>query len=233
MSNFNNVWVWGDPMGASTYPKGKARSYADDMLGSQWLVMRTVTRKEFYRTLQLWRDLLHQRNGDIDLLHKVLEYDLEAKRLNVRNVQAYIADRVDRSQPAIHKYLQMIDIAALESELSNNYLYNDGKSHIVYDSAVSTWKPSKAEIRLKMAHIPRDCAAGYDGCKGNTQNGKFAICYPCHVKVSNDGKGFPEWLLSETRRIENDHRKYAVNACYEDHYGTISIDEADSYLDAA
>lgn len=231
---FDSVWTWGDPMGTATYPKGKPRSYADALVGSQWLNMRIVTRKEFYRTLYLWQDMLHRRNGDIDLLHKVLELDIEAKRLGITNVQEYIAEGIDRTRQAVSLYQQMIDMDAIQQELATNYLHNDEKLPSIYDGSEATnWQPSEKEIRKKRVSIPRMCAAGYDGCKGDTRHGKIAICYSCHVKVVNEGRGMPEWLLEEMRRIERDHRKETINACYEDHYGTISIDEADSYLDAA
>ena len=229
----DDVWLYGDPMGTATYPKGKPKSYADALVGSQWQVMRIVTRKEFYRTLYKWQELLHQRNGDIDLLHEVLKYDIEAKRNGISNVQEYIASRIDRTRQAVSLYQQMIDMNAIQDELATNYLHNDENSAFIIDGSQSTWQPSKRTVERKISTIPRDCAAGYDGCKGNTQNGKLALCYPCHVKVVNEGQGMPEWLLSEMTRIRRDHYHQAVNACYEDYYGTMSLDEAETYLDAA
>lgn len=110
--------------------------------------------------------------------------------------------------------------------------HSSEKSHSINRGLL--YEPTKKEIRHKMAQLPRPCAAGYQGCRGNTQHGKVALCYPCHVKVKSnaDDALMPEWLISEIKRIESEHRKAAIEACYHDHYGTVSLDELENYLNA-
>ena len=153
-------------------------------------------------------------------------------RSGVKDIQSYIAHRLNTSQPRVSRLLTLASITKTGEELTD-YEYEPVKTSFISDTSLTNWYPSQKQIKKKMASIPRICAAGYEGCKGTTNSGKLAICYPCHVKIIADGKGMPQWAIEEESRIRRDHYKVAVDACFEDYYGTISIDEAESYLDAA
>lgn len=98
---------------------------------------------------------------------------------------------------------------------------------------ITAWKPSKAEIKRKMASKPRICG----WCGELSVSGAKTLCFSCYREsiqdpIRYDGhlKG---WLGEELRRIENEHREWAVNQLYLDHYGTISLEQYERMVDAA
>ena len=128
----------------------------------------------------------------------------------------------------------LISFARIEEEI-RAYEYLGETSYGISEGQMQNWYPSKKEIEHKAASIPRMCAVGHKGCKGETRNGKVAICYNCHVKLKTESPFslLPDWIVSEEKRIRREHYKEAVNACFEDYYGTVSIDEYEYYSDAA
>lgn len=78
------------------------------------------------------------------------------------------------------------------------------------------WQPTRNQVRSKMAHLPRRCAAhGSTDCKGTT-GGTFALCYSCYQKYGIRGE-WPEWLYTEANALETEHRELAINELYREH----------------
>lgn len=89
---------------------------------------------------------------------------------------------------------------------------------------VSRWSPTREQINKKRASIPRQCAGGFSGCMETTYNNRVPLCKSCHEHVAGKPSGIPMWILQEADRIERDHYRQAVDACYEEYYRTVAID---------
>lgn len=223
-SKFDNVWQWGNPF--------LRKSDARFLGGASYTVLRQIVAVEFLRTFTLWQNDIIRAETDESELIRVMFLERDAIRNDEKQVQAWIARQLNTSQARVSRLLLLASFLLMGAELTN-YEYVATNTYSIDESQLTKWYPSQKEIEKKMASIPRICAAGYDGCKGHTNTGKLAICYPCHVKIVADGKGMPRWAIEEETRIRRDHYHQAVNACFEDYYGTISLDEAEAYLDAA
>lgn len=227
---FDNVWFWGNPL------LKPPKSYASHLIDATYGVLRVVTSQNFARCLSHWRrDAMQVETNDYELLLVKL---LEEQAINdgVANVQQYIADRLNPQCSArrVSRLLRLISIANMDDELAT-YGNIVETSYSMDDGGTASWYPSKQEIERKAASIPRICAGGMDGCLGETRNGKLALCYPCHVKLKTVSPFalLGEWYIQEENRLRREHYKQAVDACFKDHYGTISIDEYESYMEAA
>jgi len=205
------------------------------MYEAHYGLLRRVVDKEFGRTLTLWYQDCIQLKTDKDELLKVLALEHEAKRLNIQDIQEYIAVRIERSQPTVSRLLELISLAYTHNELTISEYLGDNVAFIGDGEEIS-WKPSRKEIERKKKSIPRICAGSFDGCKGESGNGALPLCKPCHQKaLSQYGSSFmfPDWLQSEINRIRREHYELVKDACYKDYYGTASIEETEHYLDAA
>lgn len=103
--------------------------------------------------------------------------------------------------------------------------------HYVYRSTykLGSWTPSEPMVKKMMKSKPRTCAH----CGSHTYDGSVPLCFSCHSKLGTlRQEAWPErtqeWLPQEIRRIEREHRQWAIDACYQNYYGSISFDELDT-----
>lgn len=172
--------------------------------------------------LRIVRHLLQYHSTDLTKRQKqALEAYDEAVKCGIPPVN-YVAKRLGIKQNSASELIKRAKIR-----------YIDENFHSMDEGILITYNPTEQEIKRKMASIPRICAGSFDGCLGETRNGKVALCFPCHVRLKVEYPLIPEWYISEAQRIESEHRKLAINACHKDHYGTVSIEEYESYMDAA
>ena len=225
LSFWDDCWVWGNPLDEHPH------SYARYFHGNAYSLLREVVKNEWLRTYALWRAFTIDTRTDKDELLEVFYYFKEATEGNYKNVHEYIAARIGCSRQRVARLLSLVSIEIYQEEISS-YGHIRQNVHSINERADTTWKPSPKEVRRKMAGIKRICAGGFDGCLEDSTTGKVPLCLPCHHKVNNQYGSMPHWLLEEIKRIENEHYKAARDACYEDHHGTMSIDELESYLDA-
>jgi ribosome-binding ATPase YchF (GTP1/OBG family) len=90
------------------------------------------------------------------------------------------------------------------------------------------WSPSPKQIKSMMKSKPRTCAY----CGGETYDGSVPLCFVCHSKLKSLreevwDKRTRSWLPDEIRRIENEHRAWAVDQCYKQYYGVVDSDISD------
>lgn len=226
--NWDDCNKWGTPLHQN--PHSDSRYF----YGNTYALMRQVIQKEWLRTYTLWRrDLIDVKSNPDELL-EVAYYLKEAIDGNYKNQHEYIAARLGCDRFRVMRLLRLISIDMFQEELGSSALLGQNV-HSISEGAETTWRPSRADVRKKMAGIKRICAGGYDGCAGDSTTGKVSLCLSCHRKASEEYglmTNYPHWLLEEIKRIENEHRKASVDACYEDYHGTVSIDELESYLDA-
>lgn len=225
MSNiFDDVWFWGNPL--------TRKSYMYNLHGATYMLLREMTSQEFARTFPIWLRAQVKVDTNKDELLKVVEYSQEADKYKIQRKQEYIAHRLGCSQQRVSQLLLIVRI----DEAVKNYWYEPDTSYSVSEDKIEQWYPSKKQIEHKMASLPRICALGLSQrCTGYTNDSKLSICYACHTKVKTEDSQMllSEWVIEEENRIRREHYQKAVDACFADHYGTISIEEADSYLDAA
>ena len=228
---FDNVWFWGNPI--IKPPK----SYASALIGDTYGNLRLVTSSNFGRLLPLWaRALLEVQSDEVELLKAKL-YEQEARSYGVPRIQEYIADKLGTSQQRVSRLLLLISIANMDEQLTD-FGYDYVTSPSISESGIDSWYPSRKKIKAMMATMQKPCAATlsncYDLCFPQKRfSSKLPICPACHRELANDNSITPFWVLAEVTRIETQHRKEAIELCFKERYGTISIDEADSYLDAA
>jgi len=230
LSFWDDCWMWGsEPL--VKHPHSDARYFH----GVSDTLLRKIIDREWIRTYSLWRrDMIAIKTDENELL-EVMALFIEAHQGNYKNVQDYIAVRIGCSQPRVSRLLRMINIDIFLDEMNNYEYINQNMAFISSEAIDSTWKPSEKVIQRKKLSMPRICAGGFEGCTGDSTSGKIPLCLPCHKKASQDYGlmiSYPHWLLAEIERIRNEHYKATVDACYEDHHGTMSIDELESYLDA-
>lgn len=226
---WDNCWMWGDP-----FAEGGAQSDARYFYGNTYALLREVVKNEWVRTYSLWRkDTLDSRTN-VDELLEVVYYLKEATDGQYKNVHEYIATRLGTSRQRVARLLKFVSI---EIYLEETSLFGHIRQNMasISEAPDIMWKPSEKEIQRKKLSVARICAAGFDGCLGDSKSGKVPLCLPCHTKASQEYGlmlKYPEWLLAEIERIRNEHYKAACDACYEDYHGTMSIDELETYLDA-
>jgi hypothetical protein len=222
---FSSPWFWGNAI--------LKESYADHLLGDNYGVLRRITSIQFAKTIATWlAQTISANTNNKELIH-VMELEQYAKLHNIKPVRPFIASRIGCSDRRVHDLLRLSSLSYLDEELSNFAIFVE-TSYSISEGQLHDWYPSKKEIEHKAASIPRICSVGYDRCSGTTQNGKLAICYNCHkkLKMNNMLNLLPDWIVSEESRIRREHYNEAVNACFEDHYGTASVDTQSFYLDA-
>lgn len=228
LSLWDGCWVWGNPL--VEYPHSDARYF----YGDTYALLREVVKNEWLRTYTLWRRDLIATITDKNELLEVMYYLNEAIQDNYKNVQEYIGVRIGCDRFRVARLLRLISIDIFQEEIAN-YAHIAQNVHSISEGTIPSWKPSRSDIRRKMAGIKRICAGGFEGCTGDSRNGKVALCLSCHKQASRDYTlmtYYPHWLLEEIKRIENEHYKLSVDACHEDYHGTMSIDELETYLDA-
>lgn len=108
--------------------------------------------------------------------------------------------------------------------------------HYIYDSAykMDDWSPDPKQVKVMMKSKPRICAY----CGGQTYDGSVPLCFTCHsgLKTLREEAWDARtrgWLVPEIRRIENEHRAWAIDQLYKNHYGVVSSDEYESLANAA
>jgi hypothetical protein len=226
---YDDVRAWGNPH--LKPPKSDAVYFGEDT----YTLMRDVIGAEFSRTYALWRQNKIQAHTNDEELLEVAALEIEAKKLNIKDVQIYIAVRIGCSQQRVSLLLQLISIDRMTDEYGN-FWYTGSNLPFIGDGEEIQWSPPQEMIRKKKLAIPRICAGGFNNCSGDSTNGKVPMCFNCHTHaLRNYGSSFdyPEWLQSEIRRIETEHYAAARDACYKDRYGTLSLDEVEFYLDAS
>lgn len=225
---WDDVWMWGNPL--DEHPHSDARYFH----GNTYALLRDVIKNEWLRTYALWRRDTIDSKTDKDELLEVMYYLREATGGKYKNVHDYIAARLGCSRQRVARLLLLISIDIFQEEKSNFGHIDQNMASISVETD-TTWKPSETAIQRKKLSVSRICAYGDKGCTGESKSGKVPFCLSCHKKASHKFglmTSYPEWLLAEIERIRNEHYKLSVDACYEDHHGTISIDELESYLDA-
>jgi hypothetical protein len=229
---WEDVRTWGNPQ--LKPPQSDARYFH----GDTYRLFKAIIGTEFTRTYALWKQKLLEAKTDETELLIVASLELEAMKLNIKNVQGYIAVRIECSERRIARLLELISIDRMQDEVIN-FADLHQSTYSIGEGSVSNWYPSKKEIEAKMAKIPRPCAAVLDNhcfdmlTHPKRFSGKLPICPSCHEKLADRSGVIEFWLLSEINTIRTTLRNEAIEACFEDHYGVMSVDELENYLDAS
>jgi hypothetical protein len=108
--------------------------------------------------------------------------------------------------------------------------------HYIYDSVykLDDWSPNPKQVKAMMKSKPRICAY----CGEQTYDGSVPLCFSCHSRLGSLREETWDartrgWLMPEIRRIENEHRVWAIDQLYKTHYGTVSEDEYEALANAA
>ncbi len=166
------------------------------------------------------------QSGILSMLETALQY--QEKELTKRQKEAmtaydeaihcdqapvtYVADKLGISVPGASKLLKRAKVLTFGDFV-----------HYVSSSQykLSDWSPSAQEIKAMMKSKPRICAY----CGGKTYDGSVPLCFTCHSQLQSLREEVwdertRKWLIPEIRRIENEHRQWAVDACYKAYYRT-------------
>jgi hypothetical protein len=107
--------------------------------------------------------------------------------------------------------------------------------HYIYRSVyqMDDWSPTPQQVKAMMKARARICAY----CGGNTRDGSLPLCFECHSKLGSlreEAWNYRtrSWLAPEIRRIENEHRAWAIDQCYKAHCGAVPIEQYEFLMDA-
>jgi hypothetical protein len=107
--------------------------------------------------------------------------------------------------------------------------------HYIYRSVyqMDDWSPTPQQVKAMMKARARTCAY----CGGNTRDGSLPLCFGCHSKLGSlreEAWNYRtrSWLAPEIRRIENEHREWAIDQCYLAHCGAVPIEQYEFLMDA-
>lgn len=220
-TKFDDVWTWGNPL---LQPRQSDRAEFESFVF--YKTMAKTVQRNFWRTLPAWQRMCDHMQVHEDHLVEIALLDREAKRLNFNPVK-YIANRIDKSERTVYRYLELIDLTIAAEVLPTDF--GEKSNFVALDSVKKEWKPSREDIQRKRMSIPRTCAAGMPGCAGTTISGLYPLCTSCskHFPLDKQDKWeerTKEWLLPEIRRIRNEHYQQVVNILYEEHYSMVDGD---------
>lgn len=171
--------------------------------------------------LRIIEDVLEFYGRDLTKRQKeaLAAYD-EAIQRDIPIPTKYVAERLGIGLRASQKLLVRAKVFVL-----------DDFFHYIYRSAykLGSWTPSERMVKKLMKSRPRICAH----CGGQTYDGSVPLCFSCHSELGTlREEAWPEltrsWLPQEIRRIEKEHRQWAIDACYKNYYGSVSFDELDT-----
>ena len=177
-----------------------------------------------------------------DAMVRIVRYLLKNHRneLTARQLQALAAydDAIKLEEPPVMYVAKSLGIHKSNASrlLKRAKIATFDENVACIDESIITWTPAREIIDKKRLALPRICAGGWDRCTGETQTGLLPLCKPCHETALMEYGStfhFPQWLNAEIRRIRVEHYNRAKDACYKDYYGTMSIEETETYLDAA
>lgn len=221
MSDFSNVWVWGNPLSEEN------RTYAPYLENhTSYLLLATITRQMFYRTYQIWLKELFRAQVTIDNLLEIAQLIHEAYKAR-RDITPFIAHRLNCDEKRVGRMLLFLDIQAVlemvipEPVKQKGHIPNKKQSH--YPA------PTDKQLSKMMTYVSHPCAAGFEGCCGDMK-GRFAICSRCYKKLGSYYEAdwdelTLKWLPAEIRRIRKVWKKEARNMWYQQQYTEITIEE--------
>lgn len=220
-SQFNDVWAWGNPL--LSPPQSDAAEFESLVY---YRVMAIVVQRQFWQSRRAWLKMLNHMEINEDHLIEIAVLDREAKWLNLNPVK-YIANRIQKSERTVYRYLELIDLEIAAQVLPVDF--GENSNFVALDSVERTWKPAPEDIQRKRMSIPRICAAGMPGCAGTTISGLYPLCTSCAKHFPMDKQDTwdertKKWLLPEIRRIRNEHYQQVVNILYEERYDMVDGD---------
>lgn len=226
MCDFNNVWVWGNPLFADG---GSYAPFLDNEVNYVTLAM--VTRQMFSRTRNAWLQELFRAELTTDKLIEAMRYYLEAEKQRIEPAP-YLANRLQFDVPKVNRLLLFVDIPEVLAHSHLITTHSKPQKEYVYSRKYRA--PTSHEIQKMMAYIKHPCAAGYDGCMGDIM-GRFSICFNCYKTLGSHNEAewdaiTQKWLPAEIRRIRSQWQKDARAAWYKQQYTEISTTELDEPL---
>lgn len=225
MTNFDNVWAWGNPL------LSENRTFAAALENhTSYMMLATVTRNMFYATYNAWLQELFRAELTIDNLLEMMRLYAEACRsVQLTNdIKVYIAHRLNCDERRVTRMLLFVDVPEVLENLT--LLQPKVKKEYVVIKEQSRFRaPTSAEVQKMMAYITHPCAAGFEGCVGEMK-GRFAICSRCHKQLGSHIEAewdelTRKWLPAEVRRIRKQWQRDARNTWYRQQYTEITEEE--------
>lgn len=230
MSNFDNVWTWGNPL----LPENC--TFAAHLQNhTSYLMLATITRGMFYTTYNAWLQELFRAELTVDNLLEVMCLYVEAQKLR-EEAKPYIAHRLNCDEQRVGRMLLFVDVAEV---LENQTLLQPKpqKEYIPIREQSHFRAPTSHEVQKMMTNVSHPCAAGFEGCVGDIK-GRFAICSRCYKHlgsyIETEWDSLTrKWLPAEVRRIRKQWQRDARNAWYRQQYTEITEEDLEKLSDEA
>lgn len=188
----------------SDNPKDKAAAFFRDMIAdrpTEFAVLMSMFLRAYYNMDDVRAKLTARQTVAVG-------YAVDAIEQGV-NPATYVADNLEITFQAAYQLLNRADKKVKMLNFSQLVHYKNSNETL-------NWTPTRQQIKSKMATMERRCAAhGWKGCAGKTR-GCNVLCFNCYSIFGIHGE-WPEWLASEVKSLENEHRAAAIETLYREH----------------